>query len=265
MIDIHAELNEYKKDFISLREFLEVVLKVAGDDYDVSDVITWILRRISGEHIRLYTVNEFKLLESFCNPYRDEFDYDVLYRNLNAVRKRGCLPGERDENGFLVSGFWEDPEFENIGFIRGEIFAIFPDVLDALTKLEGANSSENDEAQGRDIEKKELRTEDDLLSQIAMLEKENAELRARIEQLEQERPIHLYKYWDKDPLAKAIEIRNREWANYDPENDFATRGNQEAITRELKQWGASNALATLIERTACPINRDNSQKNAKPD
>ncbi|MDZ9776132.1 hypothetical protein SNC36_03700 [Escherichia coli] len=27
MIDIHAELNEYKKDFISLREFLEVVLK----------------------------------------------------------------------------------------------------------------------------------------------------------------------------------------------------------------------------------------------
>lgn len=32
MIDIHAELNEYKKDFISLREFLEVVLKVAGDD-----------------------------------------------------------------------------------------------------------------------------------------------------------------------------------------------------------------------------------------
>ncbi|EMY7309582.1 hypothetical protein ABCM07_004984, partial [Escherichia coli] len=97
MIDIHAELNEYKKDFISLREFLEVVLKVAGDDYDVSDVITWILRRISGEHIRLYTVNEFKLLESFCNPYRDEFDYDVLYRNLNAVRKRGCLPGERDE------------------------------------------------------------------------------------------------------------------------------------------------------------------------
>ncbi|EFL6951226.1 hypothetical protein XU99_004858, partial [Escherichia coli] len=181
------------------------------------------------------------------------------------VRKRGCLPGERDENGFLVSGYWEDPEFENIGFIRGEIFAIFPDVLDALTKLEGANSSENDEAQGRDIEKKELRTEDDLLSQIAMLEKENAELRARIEQLEQERPIHLYKYWDKDPLAKAIEIRNREWANYDPENDFATRGNQEAITRELKQWGASNALATLIERTACPINRDNSQKNAKPD
>ena len=200
LIDIHAELNEYKKEFISLREFLEVVLKVAGDDYDVSDLITWILRRISGEHIRLYTVNEFKLLESFCNPYRDEFDYDVLYRNLDAVRKHGCLPGERDENGFRVSGYWEDPEFENIGFIRGEIFAIFPDVLDALTKLEGANSSENDEVQGRDIEKKELRTEDDLLSQIAMLERENAELRARIEQLEQERPIHLYKYGDKVKL-----------------------------------------------------------------
>ncbi|EGC6346483.1 hypothetical protein H9X30_005509 [Escherichia coli] len=256
MIDIHAELNEYKKDFISLREFLEVVLQVAGDGYHIWEVITWILRKIKKETgsigINLYRINKFNDLELYIK--NNSTNLDVLYEKLESVKITGRLPDR-----------WGDDGFGGIGFRRNEIFAIFPDVFDALMELNFAKLFENDEAQGRDIEQKELRTKDDLLSRIAMLERENEKLRTRIEQLEQERPIHLYKYWDKDPLAKAIEIRRDNWANYDPENDFATRGNQEAITRELKQWGASNALATLIERTACPINRDNSQKNAKPD
>src|SRR5699024_7576497 len=151
--------------------------------------------------------------------------------------------------------YWEDPEFENIGFIRGEIFAIFPDVLDALTKLEGANSSENDEAQGSDIEEKELRTDDDFLSRIAMLEKENESLMERVNQLEKERPILLRAYRDDDPLYLAIEIRNREWANYNPNNDMATRGNQEAIKKELQERGFSSRQAESIELVACPIKR----------
>ncbi|EMQ3456327.1 hypothetical protein WE682_001758 [Escherichia coli O132:H21] len=253
MIDIHAELNEYKKEFIYLRDFLDDVFKVV--DADISDVITWILKKIKQAGITLYTVNEFNEVEPYIKPYENRSDLDVLYAKLDTVRKRGCLPGERDENGFLVSGYWEDPEFENIGFIRGEIFAIFPDVLDALTKLEGANSSENDEAQGRDIEKKELRTEDDLLSQIAMLEKENESLMERVNQLEKERPILLRAYRDDDPLYLAIEIRNREWANYNPNNDMATRGNQEAIKKELQERGFSSRQAESIELVACPIKR----------
>ncbi|EFC0724611.1 hypothetical protein RA893_003217 [Escherichia coli] len=253
MIDIHAELNEYKKEFIYLRDFLDDVFKVV--DADISDVITWILKKIKQAGITLYTVNEFNEVEPYIKPYENRSDLDVLYAKLDTVRKRGCLPCERDENGFLVSGYWEDPEFENIGFIRGEIFAIFPDVLDALTKLEGANSSENDEAQGRDIEKKELRTEDDLLSQIAMLEKENESLMERVNQLEKERPILLRAYRDDDPLYLAIEIRNREWANYNPNNDMATRGNQEAIKKELQERGFSSRQAESIELVACPIKR----------
>ncbi|EPD1686796.1 hypothetical protein ACR6LT_004383 [Escherichia coli] len=253
MIDIHAELNEYKKEFIYLRDFLDDVFKVV--DADISDVITWILKKIKQAGITLYTVNEFNEVEPYIKPYENRSDLDVLYAKLDTVRKRGCLPCERDESGFLVSGYWEDPEFENIGFIRGEIFAIFPDVLDALTKLEGANSSENDEAQGRDIEKKELRTEDDLLSQIAMLEKENESLMERVNQLEKERPILLRAYRDDDPLYLAIEIRNREWANYNPNNDMATRGNQEAIKKELQERGFSSRQAESIELVACPIKR----------
>ncbi|END2858458.1 hypothetical protein ACQ3X0_001041 [Escherichia coli] len=253
MIDIHAELNEYKKEFIYLRDFLDDVFKVV--DADISDVITWILKKIKQAGITLYTVNEFNEVEPYIKPYENRSDLDVLYAKLDTVRKRGCLPGERDENGFLVSGYWEDPEFENIGFIRGEIFAIFPDVLDALTKLEGANSSENDEAQGSDIEEKELRTDDDFLSRIAMLEKENESLMERVNQLEKERPILLRAYRDDDPLYLAIEIRNREWANYNPNNDMATRGNQEAIKKELQERGFSSRQAESIELVACPIKR----------
>ena len=252
MIDIHAELNEYKKEFIYLRDFLDDVFKVV--DADISDVITWILKKIKQAGITLYTVNEFNEVEPYIKPY-DRSDLDVLYAKLDTVRKRGCLPCERDESGFLVSGYWENAEFEAMGFRRNEIFEIFPEILDGLMNLEGADFSENDEAQGSDIEEKELRTDDDFLSRIAMLEKENESLMERVNQLEKERPILLRAYRDDDPLYLAIEIRNREWANYNPNNDMATRGNQEAIKKELQERGFSSRQAESIELVACPIKR----------
>ncbi|EHL9094063.1 hypothetical protein KFA88_005234 [Escherichia coli] len=253
MIDIHAELNEYKKEFIYLRDFLDDVFKVV--DADISDVITWILKKIKQAGITLYTVNEFNEVEPYIKPYENRSDLDVLYAKLDTVRKSGCLPCERDESGFLVSGYWENAEFEAMGFRRNEIFEIFPEILDGLMNLEGADSSENDEAQGSDIEEKELRTDDDFLSRIAMLEKENESLMERVNQLEKERPILLRAYRDDDPLYLAIEIRNREWANYNPNNDMATRGNQEAIKKELQERGFSSRQAESIELVACPIKR----------
>lgn len=67
-----------------------------------------------------------------------------------------------------------------------------------------------------------------------MLEKENESLRARVNQLEKERPILLKAYRDDDPLYLAIDIRNREWANYDPENDRATRETRARLLLSLK-------------------------------
>ncbi len=77
----------------------------------------------------------------------------------------------------------------------------------------------------------------------------------RVNQLEKERPILLRAYRDDDPLYLAIEIRNREWANYNPNNDMATRGNQEAIKKELQERGFSSRQAESIELVACPIKR----------
>ncbi|ECI3889001.1 hypothetical protein FQW43_01805 [Salmonella enterica subsp. enterica serovar Enteritidis] len=85
--------------------------------------------------------------------------------------------------------------------------------------------------------------------------REIEKLKYRIQELENERPILLKKYRNDDPLYLAIQIRNREWANYDPENDRTTRGNQAAITQELKELGVKERQAIAIELVACPINR----------
>lgn len=85
--------------------------------------------------------------------------------------------------------------------------------------------------------------------------KEIEKLKYRIQELENERPILLKEYRDDDPLYLAIQIRNREWANYDPENDRTTRGNHAAITQELKELGVKERQAIAIELVACPINR----------
>lgn len=85
--------------------------------------------------------------------------------------------------------------------------------------------------------------------------REIEKLKYRIQELENERPILLKEYRNDDPLYLAIQIRNREWANYDPENDRTTRGNQAAITQELKELGVKERQAIAIELVACPINR----------
>ncbi|MCT1588300.1 hypothetical protein M3E74_12640 [Morganella morganii] len=90
---------------------------------------------------------------------------------------------------------------------------------------------------------------DDALSEVQRL-------KAKIEELEKKQPILLGAYRDNDPLLLAIEIRNSEWAKYDPENDRMTRGNQEAIIKELEDnKNFSNAQAKAIEQVACPIKR----------
>ncbi|EBA9121413.1 hypothetical protein CED64_08085 [Salmonella enterica] len=96
-------------------------------------------------------------------------------------------------------------------------------------------------------------TKNNYNSEALILEIEK--LKHRIQELENERPILLKEYRDDDPLYLAIQIRNREWANYDPKKDPATRGNQAAIKQELKERNISEIEATAIEKVACPIKR----------
>lgn len=91
---------------------------------------------------------------------------------------------------------------------------------------------------------------------VEKLKMEVDSLRKQVRKLESERPILLKKYREDDPLYLAIQIRNSEWVKYDPENDRMTRGNQEAIIKELEDNKKfSNAQAKAIEQVACPIKR----------
>ncbi len=89
---------------------------------------------------------------------------------------------------------------------------------------------------------------DDALAEIQRL-------KIRIAELEADSPSCLGKYHDNDPLLLAIQIRNKDWKRYDPDNDRATRGSQVAIIHELEEKGFSNAQAKSIEMVACPIKR----------
>ncbi|MFZ4221347.1 hypothetical protein ACEV6Q_26395 [Enterobacter ludwigii] len=66
--------------------------------------------------------------------------------------------------------------------------------------------------------------------------------------------LHLKKYRDDDPLALAIEIRNKEWLDFNPD-DKNSRVNQDAIIMELTEKGLSKKTAASIELVACPIKR----------
>lgn len=89
---------------------------------------------------------------------------------------------------------------------------------------------------------------DDLKMEVERLKKLTSEMKSKI-------PTMLGEFRDDDPLLLAIQIRNSEWHQYDPENDRATRGNQAAIKQSLEEKGFTSRQAESIELVACPIKR----------
>ncbi|MEI7253539.1 hypothetical protein [Dickeya dadantii] len=140
---------------------------------------------------------------------------------------------------------WSVKQFDNYGFRRSDL----KDIADKL----GVNLDiplDEITASGGD-RKQETFSEED----ISVLRSEIASLKDRIKKLMQERPSNLGEYRKDDPLLLAIQIRNNEWAKYDPDNDRVTRGNQASIIQDLENKGFSNAQAKSIEMVACPIKR----------
>ncbi|WP_308317793.1 hypothetical protein [Serratia marcescens] len=90
---------------------------------------------------------------------------------------------------------------------------------------------------------------------LEKLMQENESLKEKNRKLSAAIPLLLGKYRSDDPLLLAIEIRNKEWEKYDPENDRATRGNQDAIITYLQNKGYTKRQAESIELVACPIKR----------
>ncbi|HGE8287429.1 TPA: hypothetical protein ACGD4M_002944 [Serratia marcescens] len=140
---------------------------------------------------------------------------------------------------------WSAELFDKYGFRRADLKAMADRIgvnLDVpLDKI-------NADSKGK---KHDFFSEED----VSLLRGEIASLKEKIKKLTQERPSLLGKYREDDPLLLAIQIRNSEWSQYDPDNDRATRGNQAAIKHSLEKRGFTSRQAESIELVACPIKR----------
>lgn len=90
--------------------------------------------------------------------------------------------------------------------------------------------------------------------QIKRLKEEVEYLKSKLSKNNSNSVLHLNKFRNDDPLALAINIRNKEWACY-VHDDKTTRGNQESIVLDLVNKGLSKKQAESIELVACPIKR----------
>ncbi|SQE29847.1 Uncharacterised protein [Mannheimia haemolytica] len=68
-------------------------------------------------------------------------------------------------------------------------------------------------------------------------------------------PCYLNKFIEPDPLAIAIQIRNSEWKDYNPETDAKKSATQIKNKIKSNYQGISDTLAEMIEKVACPIDR----------
>ena len=151
-------------------------------------------------------------------------------------------------------------DYDTYGFKRSELedilnidfstLTISPTPSDDISNTDG-KSNHHSEKTNSD-EKKEI----DRLNSLIL------SLRTEIQSLRKITPIELGTHLEgeeKDPLFQAIQIRNSEWANYDPSKDRTTRANQTSIVTDLRSKGFSEATAKAIETVACPINRNPSK------
>ncbi|MBW5852517.1 hypothetical protein [Yersinia enterocolitica] len=141
-------------------------------------------------------------------------------------------------------------DYYDLFFIKSEL----EDCLGFSLDMPNESDSVSDCTELRSVSNNDI--VDSLKIENEQLKNECDSLRKEVDKLMQERPIHLGKYRNDDPLLLAIEIRNREWVRYDPDNDRATRGNQAAIKSDLEARGFTSRQAESIELVACPIRRN---------
>lgn len=143
------------------------------------------------------------------------------------------------------SEHWAAANFDIYGFRRADLKKLADKIgVNLDTPLDEIDPA-------KDLKNPEVFTKED----ISILRNEISNLKDKIKKLTEERPALLGEYRKDDPLLLAIQIRNKDWVDYDPDNDRATRGSQDGIIKDLENQGFTNRQASSIEMVACPIKR----------
>ncbi|EPD1271085.1 hypothetical protein ACR6AX_001242 [Escherichia coli] len=248
MIDIAEVLKAREWEFISLRELItRIQLHQPHVSYSqIADFLylkecaielpEWVKQGIAGTIESTYV--------DLSNQYNSD---PALTDLLEVIRERNSVPIALFAPFQNCDVRWSASLFDKHGFRRAELKEFAEKIgIDLFLPLSEITLPTSDVVDNEFLDDEQ---------NIEVLLAEISSLKEQIRKLESERPILLNKYRDDDPLYLAIEIRNREWANYDPENERATRGNQGAIITELEKRGFTSRQAASIELVACPIKR----------
>lgn len=148
--------------------------------------------------------------------------------------------------GWESNDHWSAPHFDVYGFRRSDLKNLAEKLsMDLSIPLDKITPNTQEITDSKPLSD----------ADVEMLRMEIESLKKQVRKLESERPILIKRYREDDPLYLAIQIRNKEWSKYDPENDRATRVNQVSIKKTLEDMGFTSRQAESIELVACPIRR----------
>lgn len=208
--------TEESMRFVSLRD---VILTVKGKllGANVKDAIVWLRKYLYPDNFRSRLMNGFPVVFvlSQYKGYR-AVDNDIA-RNLYGLASSHLM-------------FFQESCFDTHGYDLDRINLFFADKgIDIVFQQSIVASRHNSESQS---------------NPIAESKPDHASVNV----------LFLNKFRNDDPLSLAIEIRNKEWVNFNP-NDAESRANQESIVTELIGRGLSKNQAAAIEMVSCPIRR----------
>jgi len=249
-----AELLAEKNSVISFTDTVSIVLE-QNDFLDFHDVVQFIYRNFN---LVSHDINN-SLASCSYNRIQGVFESDeISNKNLDTLKhliSSNWISGIENENNGQYFILYNDENYENgsqeeFFFRKENLIHIFssagisfridmtPDTLGHVNEING------------------LEDKEELKSVINSLSDQNSKLKSEIDELKNNKPKHLGLFREDDPLLIAINIRNNEWSSFDEDNARITTPSADYVIEKLKeQYGMSHALASAIERVACPIVR----------
>lgn len=211
------------------------------------------------EHIPLdEVICIFLGLDHNKRSYKKNDNFHTIYRAIETQVRNGSLPAkveqDHDINGHEIQYdiSLSHKVAEQWAKTHDLLWNVPPYRAVEINTQTADNSELLQQLTAKDEEIARLKAEIENLSKLAIQKNETEQEQTKDNEFT---PCYLNKFTKPDPLAIAIQIRNSEWKDYNPETDAKKSATQ--IKKKIKSnhKEISNTLAEMIEKVACPIDR----------
>lgn len=252
-----AELLAEKNSVISFSDTISLILD-NNDFLSFHDAVQFIYRNFN----LVNPDSSISLVSCSYNRVQGVFESDEVssdaFATLEYLTSSGWISGIGNEDDGAYFSIFNNEGYENGS--RSE-FHFRKEQLKQVLSAAGISYQFDDqcdivaEVDDKSFDKKL----DGYKLEISNLLDENSKLKREVYSLKSHEPKYLGVFRSDDPLLIAIKIRNTEWASYDENNVRLSTPSADYVIEKLKeQHGMSHALASAIERVACPIVRKSS-------